>query len=296
MQQGNRVTSRRWLVVGSATVDCIVQGTAAVYKSGGVVVYGGLTLVRSGEPVAVCSNLSARDRDVIEPLEREGVSLHCGESAETTAFVNYVDGDTRRQQMTSVASPIQPHALGEVSAQVQWVLLGPLHPRDISASALSYLAEETTTTICVDMQGFTRGVANGWVKPGIAPQMRAVLAVAHIVKVAHEELDLLLAWAGCNLMELMRMYSVNEVVVTNGSRGGFIRTVAGHEARFSAKEVQNVVDPTGAGDVFFATYLLERLRRESTVEQAAERAAAQAAAQVAGHFIRTDELKLIRPH
>lgn len=78
--------------------------------------------------------------------------------------------------------------------------------------------------------------------------------------------------------------------------GGVIRTVAGHEVRFSAKEVQNVVDPTGAGDVFFATYLLERLRRESTVEQAAERAAAQAAAQVAGHFIRADELELIRPH
>lgn len=283
-----------WLVVGSATVDCIVQGEVALYKSGGVVVYGGLTLARRGESIAACSRLSARDRDVVAPLAREGVYLHCGDSAQTTAFVNYIDGDARRQQLVAAAEPIDSELLRASPKQVKYVLLGPLHPRDIDEEALVYWANKEGVVVCADLQGLARYIDGEWVRPQIVPQMRCALMAAQIVKVAREELDLLLQWAGCGLAQLMRVYQVREVVVTDGSRGGYICTDAGRETTFAAREVLEAVDPTGAGDVFFAAYLSERLRHKSTVERAAERAAAQAAAQVAGHFITGDELKLNR--
>jgi len=296
VQQSDGAKKADWLVVGSATVDCIVQDNAAVYKSGGVVVYGGLALARQGESVAVCCNLSACDSDVVNPLEREGVMLHCGDSLATTSFVNYVDGDARRQQMTAAAVPIQLSALSELFGHVKYVVLGPLHPLDISEQVMSFCSNGINAVVCVDVQGFARRVVDGWVEPDIAPQVRSVLAAAQIVKMAREELELLLAWGQCNLVELMRMYSLDEVVVTCGSRGGYICTAAGEETHFSAVNVPQVVDPTGAGDVFFAVYLVERLQRVSTVEWAAERAAEHAAAQVAGRFIRAGELGLKRSH
>jgi sugar/nucleoside kinase (ribokinase family) len=284
-----------WLVVGSVTVDCIVQGEVARYKSGGVVVYGGLTLARRGQSVAACCRLSARDCDVVAPLAREGVYLHRGDSSETTAFINYIDGDARRQQLVAVAEPIGCELLRAGPKQVKYVLLGPLHPRDIDEDALVYWASKKGVIVCADVQGLARYIDGEWVRPQIAPQMRSILIAAQIVKVAREELTLLLQWAGCDLVQLMRVYQVREVVVTDGSRGGYICTYAGREAAFAAREVLAVADPTGAGDVFFAAYLNERLANKNTIEHAAERAAAQAAAQVAGHFITGDQLKLARP-
>lgn len=296
MQSGECARHADWLVVGSATVDCIVQGDTAVYKSGGVVVYGGLALVRCGESVAACSRLSARDGDVVEPLVKEGVIMHGGDSAQTTSFVNYIAGDARQQRLVAAAAPIDYALLAAVYKQAPYVLLGPLHPRDIDEDVLKHLAAVSDCVVCADVQGFTRYIDGELVYPQIAPQMRAALVAAHIVKVAREELDLLLAWAGCDLAELMRVYGLREVVVTDGSRGGYIRTEAGLEVVFAAHEVREVADPTGAGDVFFATYLSARLRRKCAVKQAAEHAAEHAAAQVAGRFIKADELALVRPH
>ena len=45
------------------------------------------------------------------------------------------------------------------------------------------------------------------------------------------------------------------------------------------------MDPTGAGDVFFAAYLASRIYARQSIEEACERAASLAALQVEGRYI-----------
>ena len=285
---------RRWLVVGSATVDCVVQGEQTRYKRGGVAVYGGLTLLRLGQDVAVCTNLAPGDADVVAALSRAGADVHWGESETTTHFVNCVVGDRRQQRMPRAAVPIGCNALASAAQGAECVLLGPLHPLDIEVAALVWLEGAEDVAVCADVQGMVRNVVDGVVHAGVDASMDALLRAASWIKVAQEELNLLLQWASCDLNVLMRRYALSEVVVTDGSRGGYIQRHDGHVHPFRAVAVVNTRDPTGAGDVFFATYMSERLARGQSVEAAAGRAADLAARQVAGEFLRGDVLLLER--
>ena len=83
----------RWLVVGSATGDCIIQADKRAYKAGGVVVYGGLNLLRLGHAVAVCANMASNDRDVMALLREKGAQLYLGDDMHTTHLINRIEGD-----------------------------------------------------------------------------------------------------------------------------------------------------------------------------------------------------------
>jgi len=278
-------------VVGSVAIDRIVRGEVQVRKSGGVVVYGGLTLRREGLRVAVCSNLGARDGDVLKALERVGVDICCAESECTTSFVNYVDGDVRYQDMPCAAAPISKAQLMAVCSKVEWVLLGPLHPEDIDVEALYWLGEQGVQ-VSLDVQGYARKVSQGRVWPEISEQMRPALRCSRHVKMAHEELELLLAFEGLDLVALMRAYALDEVVVTDGSRGGYVCCADGEEIAFRAVHVDRALDPTGAGDVFFAAYLAQRQFLGASIKAAVVHAAARAAEQVEGRYIAQSELLL----
>ncbi len=289
-----RAHSRRWLVVGSATIDCVVQGDERGYKRGGVAVYGGLTLLYLGHDVAVCTNLATGDADVVAALSRAGADLYLGESAETTHFVNCVLGDQRQQQMPRAAAPIGRKALVSAAQGAECVLLGPLHPLDIGCAALMWLEKEGDKAICADVQGMVRSVVDGVVHPRVDASMDALLRAASWIKVAQDELHLLLQWASCDLDGLMRRYALREVVVTDGSRGGYVQQDGRRIHPFGAVAVVEARDPTGAGDVFFATYMSERLARGQSVDAAAARAADLAAQQVSGEFLGEDVLLLER--
>jgi sugar/nucleoside kinase (ribokinase family) len=218
------------------------------------------------------------------------VDICCAESEFTTSFVNYVDGDSRRQDMPCVAAPITKEQLVAACSDVEVVLLGPLHPGDIDVEALSWLGEQGVE-VALDIQGYARKARQGRVWPEISSQMRPALRCARHIKVAGEELELLLACEGVDLLALMRAYELDEVVVTNGSRGGYVCR-DGQELAFRAAPVDRALDPTGAGDVFFAAYLAQRQFFGASIEAAMAHAASRAAQQVEGRFIMQSELLL----
>ena len=86
-------------VIGSATIDRVVQGGVVAYKRGGVVAYAGLTFAELGVETRVLTNVVEADRAMLAVLQQRGIAVHVGESAATTCFVNYVDGDARRQEL-----------------------------------------------------------------------------------------------------------------------------------------------------------------------------------------------------
>lgn len=275
-------------VIGAATIDRVVQSGVSKYKRGGVVAYAGLTFAELGVPTRVLTNVAHADRAMLAVLQQRGIAVYVGASAATTCFVNYVDGDARRQELLACAAPIAAAQLGPVLAGVEHVHLGPLHPRDLAADVLAALEG----VVSLDLQGYVRRLEGTQVCQGVAKSLYAALQCAAYVKTSSDELELVLADCGLTLGQLMRDCSVGEWVVTDGSHGGWVATRQGLRTNFAAAPVATVADPTGAGDVFFAAYLAQRLHRGAGIAAAAQQAAALAARQVEGGFIAETTLRL----
>ena len=277
-------------VIGSATIDCVVQGGAEAYKRGGVVAYAGLTFAELGVKTQVLTNVAAADRAMLAVLQQRGIAVYVGESAATTRFVNYVDGDARRQVLLARAAPIAAAQLNPVLAGVEHVHLGPLHPDDLAEEVLAAIGARVRVSL--DIQGYVRRIEGTQVGRGVAKGLYAALQCADYVKADHDELELVLADCGLTLDQLMRDCSVAEWVVTEGSHGGWVASWPELRTKFASAPVATVADPTGAGDVFFAAYIAHRLHRGAEIATAAQRAAALAARHVEGGFIDAATLRL----
>ena len=122
----------RWIVVGALTVDTVVRADATVTKIGGVVTYAGLTLKRLGIPTCLVTVVGKNEASLTRLFDDEGIEVVRQLSAETTRFVNHIDGDIRTQEMPSRADPIAVSPLENLCNDVGGYSLGPLHPDDIS--------------------------------------------------------------------------------------------------------------------------------------------------------------------
>ena len=90
----------------------------------------------------------------------------------------------------------------------------------------------------------------------------------------------------------MRRFKIDEFVVTLGADGGFVQKQSGKTFQYKAETVKSPVDPTGAGDVFFAAYILGRFFNNTEIDDACRYAAHIAALQVKGKYITIDRLGL----
>ena len=275
-------------VIGSATIDRVLQGGVGKYKRGGVVAYAGLTFAELGVKTRVLTNVAAADRAMLAVLQQRGIAVYVGESTATTCFVNYVDGDARRQELLACAAPIAAAQLGPVLTGAEHVHLGPLHPHDLAEDVLAAM----DGVVSLDLQGYVRRIEGTQVYQGVAKSLYAALQRADYVKADNDELELVLADCGLTLDQLMCDCSVAEWVVTEGSHGGWVASRKGPRTKFASAPVATVADPTGAGDVFFAAYIAHRLHRGAGIAMAAQRAAALAAHHVEGGFIDAATLRL----
>jgi len=277
-------------VIGSATIDTIIEGGIRFRQIGGVVTYAGITFRRHGTDTFVVTNVARDDAASFDLLRREGIRVIAGDSDETTHFVNYVDGFSRRQEMPRCARPIAPEQLCAVLGVVDHVHVGALHPRDISPAGL-LLLRGATPVVSVDIQGFARfREEDGAIVPRVAEILPAVLSAAHFVKVDEAELKTILQACALSLSAFTDVFAIDEVVVTQGRRGGFVRTSSGVEYRYGAKPVDRVHSTVGAGDVFFADYLVHRLYDRMGIGASCEAAAALVARQIEGRYLTSEML------
>jgi len=272
------------LIVGSVTIDRIIENRSITERLGGVVTYGGLTFQRLGVATSVVTNVADPHRPLLDILSDEGLAVHAGKSPGTTRFVNESRGDFREQLMPETAGPISADQVRPLLEQVRHVHAGPLHSDDIDARAVALMGE-SKKLVSLDVQGYLRINENGRVVPGVSAGLEGALGAAHIIKADEGELALMLDHFRESLPGFLRRFRIDEAVITRGSRGASVWTRAGDGVHFGAEAVRRPVSTVGAGDVFFAAYLAAHLYRGLDIDLAAGFAAGVAARQVAGKHI-----------
>ncbi len=251
-----------FLVVGHVTRDLLVDGT---YRLGGTALYAAVTAARLGYRPAVYT-AAGPDLD-LTPLHRAagGVEIICLPAPTTTTFANRYGGGHRQQLLLARAAPLSPDALPAAWKQIPCVLLGPVAQEILPAWQDCF--PRATRGACLqgwlrDWDGAGRVRFGDW--DGAAQWLPRLAAAFLSVEDLGERPDLAAQYAAdCPLL-----------LLTAGPQGATLfqggrpQTVAA----FPAQEV----DPTGAGDVFAAAFLLRY--SEGAAPAAAARFAAAAAA------------------
>ena len=213
------------------------------YTLGGTVTYAGLTARRLGLTVGILTS-AGPDLDVASALP--GIEAVVVPAPATTTFENLYDAGHRRQYLRAVAAPILPEHVPAAWRDAPIVHFGPLAqefgPEILDAFPGSRLRGLTP-------QGWLRRWdADGLVRRVEPPFLAGALARLDAVILSEEDV-------GGDWHTLQRYAAATQIlVVTQGARGATLckRGSCAAYPAFPAVEV----DPTGAGDVFAAAFLI----------------------------------------
>ena len=243
-----------FLTIGHVAKDLSPEG----FSLGGAATYASLTALRMGLRPAVLTS-AAQDLDLNAAMP--GVQVHVVPSSETTTFRNIYLGGRRTQFLTGVAEPVGVSDVPSAWLSAPLVLLGPL------AGEVRYDSRAfPQATVIASLQGWLRRwdrdgrvSPKDWEGSDVLPYVDAAVVSADDIE-GPQAID---RW--------IRM--VPALIVTKGPEGASLHfDGAWHQIdAYPAPEV----DPTGAGDVFAAAYLIRY--RETTDPLESARFASRAA-------------------
>ncbi len=253
-------------VTGSITRDRIRTRRGSAERIGGAVWYAGSTFVQLGMSTRAITRFAIADAFIEEALQRAGIEVLQRPSLRTTTFVNdyTVPGDVdRKQEVLALADPIRIDELRAGLNQCDLVYLAPLHPDDISDAALTMVVEEKTFTIALDVQGYTRAIVAGKVEARVDSRLSYLRSACDVIKANASEARILTGSTDPSkaAVDLVSARNRLESVVTCGSDGVYI--ASGKILHFQPVVELDIDDPTGAGDIFFAAYLVPRMQGKS---------------------------------
>jgi sugar/nucleoside kinase (ribokinase family) len=242
----------RLLAVGHVTRDRRPEGDVL----GGSVSYAALAARKLGWEAAV---LTSAGPDFEPERELPDVPVFLRRSSATTRFVNvYDDEGGRRQIVTARADPVDLEALPDAWRDPDALLLGPV------VGELSGLGAPALEAGCVGAiaQGFVRAIdADGLVSPREWARPERDLPGVHVLFLSeHDLVD-----ADDRAQELLAY--VPMIALTRGWRGLTLLTRQGAHQVPSLPRPE--VDPTGAGDVFAAAFLIRYHESGDPVDAAA---------------------------
>jgi len=230
-----------FLAVGTITKDLLSNGDITM---GGTVTYAAVTASSLGQRTGIIAR--ADPLFDLSPLEQRGIKILRLPAEKTTTFANIYRDGQRLQYISAVAGPITAADIPATWRQTRIVHLGPLAqdlPPEVACCFPNAL-------IGVTPQGWMRQ----WGRDGLIRaipwhQPEAILSCVRVLVYSMDDV------AGDE--SLIRHYGslVDTMVVTQGRRGCTVYCRGKHPRHFPAFPAIEV-DPTGAGDVFCAAYLI----------------------------------------
>lgn len=245
--------------LGHLTRD-VVAG--AEPRPGGGVFYAARALARLGADAHVEASCSAEHRPaLVPPLEAFGLPTTWHDSSTTTAYSFHYEGDRRIMSQDAVGDPWTPERAVGAAADAVWIDVCALTRTDFPAETLTALAA-AGRRLLVDLQGLVRTATIGELQTD--EHIGDVLHHVEVLKLNDEEAETLVGSAEpTKLLQL----GVPEVILTLGSQGAWVVTPDLVE-HVPAIPVDGDVDPTGAGDTYSVTYIVQRAAGAEPVEAA----------------------------
>ena len=225
-----------FLTVGHIACDVTASGR----RLGGTAAYVSITALRMGLRPALLTS-TGPDLDAASALP--GVSVHSIPAPFTTVFKNCYHNSVRTQRVETTAGPISARDVPQDLRASPLVLLGPL---------LGEVDEELVkafprATILASLQGWLRlRSSDGSISPASwdGDPILPFVDAAVVSEDDPQDTAAISGWAERTPV----------LIVTEGAAGARV-LFEGREHRIAAFRAQEV-DPTGAGDVFAAAYLI----------------------------------------
>lgn len=287
----NRIKSKNVCIVGSTTIDYVIQNEQKITQLGGVTTYAGLTFQKHGLHPIIISNIAPPDKQIIDFFRKQRITFHTNKTEKTTTFINRYDGDQRMQDLPVCAAPISTAQVLQYLDRIGLIHLGPLHPEDIDPKLYSSIPKNKI--VSCDLQGLVRSVEKGKIHLKSSAHIKKALACSDMIKVDAQELNTILNDLNISLAQLQKQFNVKEIVITKGKSGGTVVTASGEEIHYDSSPATKIIDTTGAGDVFFAVYLVARLYQKQKLSESCRCASSVAAKQISGNYILFEQLQSI---
>jgi sugar/nucleoside kinase (ribokinase family) len=226
-----------YLVIGTICKDLLPNG----YSVGGTVAYSALTARNLDQRVAIVTS-AASDFDFHSRLD--GVLVHVQDSPVSTTFENLYFQGARQQFLRNAATRISAKAIPSAWRQAAIVHLGPVAQEMNESLAELFpnaLLAATPQGWMRQWDGTGRVEPKSWNERALPETVRAVIFSKEDIGGDKERFE------AC-----ARRFEIT--ILTDGRHGS---TVASHgEVRHFPAHPAVEVDPTGAGDIFAAAFLV----------------------------------------
>jgi len=238
-----------YVVIGHVTRDLMPDGS---YRAGGTATYSALAALGLGLRVGMVTSAAPADTPAAA-----GIAVALRPAARTTTFENIYTQGTRRQFCRTMAAPLEAADVPEAWFGARILHLGPVAGEVVPG----VIARTRGALVGVTPQGWLRRFApDGSVHPTDWPAAEAALGDADAIILSADDL----ARDGARIEDWARWARL--LVVTVGKEGAIIYH-GGRQRRSPAFAVTEV-DPTGAGDVFAAAFLVRLSETEDACEAA----------------------------
>lgn len=262
-QQSSPPFLLQFLTLGHVTRDLHPDGS---FSLGGTVTFAALTAYHLG---LVAGIITCASPDLLQKLSYTlpDIALAVRTTTETTTFINQYTQGFRTQYLQARADTLEPTDVPLSWRDAPIVLIGPL-AQEISPELVTLFRRRSGAIIAATPQGWLRRWdADGRVWPTPWKMAEQILPLLDVLILSHDDL---LPFANGNRQEADAMLHewsmhVSLLVATDGRHGAtlFRHGTTQHFPAYVAQEI----DPTGAGDVFAAAFLVA-LYRHGNAEQA----------------------------
>jgi sugar/nucleoside kinase (ribokinase family) len=226
-----------YLAIGHITVDVTPEGR----RLGGSVAYAALTAQALGMKAGIVTAWG--EEESLGPLENMPI-VNIG-ADQSTAFENIYRPEGRSQKLHAQAAFLEFHMVPEAWRTPRILHLAPV-AREVSPRFLRYFPD---STVGVTPQGWLRNWdEQGQVRAAEWEESTHVLSRADVTIIGLEDV-------GSDQTQIERMAADCPILVVTEGKKGAVLYAQGEEHRVSAPEV-NEVDPTGAGDILAAAFLI----------------------------------------
>jgi len=226
---------------------------------GGVAAYTSLAASKLGLSVGIISKVRTDFKyfGQLEGIDLSGVS----KQGLTTVFFNTYRNGVRVQRVANVGEQIVPEEIPKNYLKTRAIHLGPVF-NEIGIETVKFLRQNSKAFITLDPQGFLRKEVDGKVVP--KKMDYSILDFVDAVKFSEKELP---------EKDLDILIKKCRIVIATRSKKDSLIYFDGKEAKVPFFET-NVVDRTGAGDVYMAGFIREYLHSKDPEKSAVFGAAA----------------------